>query len=126
MANFFDDGDDERTGNKRSHNAKLSNMFKDDDDDEDYWNSNSKFKSVFGDDNEEDEPDFLEEDVVNWAGDPVSTSALSAASARYRKVELPKKESPRLVLWGLSVALLVSCYILIGELRITFRCHHSH
>lgn len=70
-------------------------MFKDDDDDEDYWNSNSKFKSVFGDDNEEDEPDFLEEDVVNWAGDPVSTSALSAASARYRKVELPKKESPR-------------------------------
>jgi len=97
MANFFDDDDDDRNGSKskRFHNAKRSTLINDDDDEE-FWQSSSKFKPVFDDDDDDDfKSDFLEEDIVNWAGEPVSTSALSASSARYRKVEIPKKPSPR-------------------------------
>merc|ERR1712168_723798 len=71
-------------------------MLTNDDDDEEFWQSSSKFKPVFDDDDDDDlQSDFLEEDIVNWAGEPVSTSALSASSARYRKAELPKNESTR-------------------------------
>jgi len=70
-------------------------------DDDDYWNQSSKFKRIFDDDEQSkksrnlfDDDDDDDTERVDWAGDTISFSQLSAESARYRYPVKAKGDPP--------------------------------